>query len=77
MNLWKCCNKNYSPGVTKCRKCGRERPVYGVIDESSAQDHCRKVRPKVAEKREHTTRDPLISEDDSKLFVSTLKMKDE
>jgi len=67
MNTWTCCNKFYVPGVKACKKCGKPAPEYGIINESAQRGR----KPQTVA----NSRDPLISKDDDKLFVSTLKMK--
>jgi len=80
MNMWKCetCNRNHAQAITRCRSCGRQRPVYGIIDKPTAQDHARKVKkPTKANEKNASAKsnDPHIGSDDSPA-VSTLKMKD-
>lgn len=73
MNNWQCCGKNYAPGVKTCRKCGKSKPVYGIVETAKKPTASKKPRNPCDLSR---CRDPLISKDENRLFVSTLKMKD-
>lgn len=66
--FWTCCGRNYTATIAKCRKCGKQRPNYGFVDNKT----------ETKEEKTPISRDPLISKDEKQLFVSTIKFeKDE
>lgn len=69
--MWTCpkCKQMSTAKVTHCRKCGTAQPNYGFVDEKKSN------KPK--KKKVTKSRDPLISNNEDRLFVSTLKFKDE
>ncbi len=71
IQFWKCeCGKSYAGGVSRCRKCGKVKPTYGIIENKVDT-------PKANKKRKpRKSKDPLISYDENKLYVSTLKFID-
>ena len=70
IQFWQCCSKNYSGKIKTCRKCGKTQPTYGILDENDQNTaHNEKKSRKTLKK----SKDPLISYDEDKLWVSTMK----
>lgn len=76
IQIWTCliCSNVSSMMVKKCRKCGAEKPKLGFIEEEHAKEQKKPAETK--KKKKASSLDPLISNDDDKIFVSTMKLKD-
>ena len=68
---WKCCGRNYTAGIKTCRLCGAPKKAYGVLDDKPKPTPTKAPAKKRKPRRKGP--DPLISLDEDRLYVSTMK----
>jgi hypothetical protein len=80
IQFWECCGKHLT-AKAKCKKCGKTKPTYGIIDDPNEPKPTKKDIDtffKTDHKNENNRKlSRLPKEKEGEFFISTLKQEGE